>query len=94
MNALDRLARDLPRRASVMVVDPSPERRRRLARRLRRRGVVTLEVPAPLDAVIALERDAAPVSAVVLGPTLTQTGPPELATFVAESHPAVRVLAV
>lgn len=87
---LARLARDLGEGAPVLVVDSSPPRRRRLAARLARHGLCPLEAPAPLDAVQALERSTA--RAVVVGPTLTQTGPPELVTFVSEAYPAVPVI--
>jgi DNA-binding NtrC family response regulator len=87
---LDRLARDLGDGAPVVIVDPSPPRRRRLARRLARHGLSTLEAPAPLDAVQALERSTA--RAVVVGPTLTQTEPAELARFIGESYPSVQVI--
>jgi PleD family two-component response regulator len=85
-----RLARDLGDGAAVVIVDPSPPRRRRLASRLARHGLSPLEAPAPLDAVQALERTTA--RAVVVAPTLTQTDPTELARYVSEAYPSVRVI--
>jgi hypothetical protein len=89
--ALHDAASDAARLPRVLVVDARPEVRRRTCDALARLGCATRPVPAPLDALTALERGD-PIDGAVLGPTLTQTRAQELAAFLAETYPRLRVV--
>jgi CheY-like chemotaxis protein len=82
-------ARRAPR---VVVVDPSPPRRQRLATALRDAGTQPVEAATPLEALDLLEGSRVGFSAVaVASRTRSQTESDELVEYLAEAHPEVQV---
>lgn len=79
------------RRPRAIVVDPSAERRHKVAERLREAGCEPYEAATPLDAIGLLEQPRNHISAVAIAQTLTQTGGDELCDFVAETNPGIKL---
>jgi CheY-like chemotaxis protein len=75
----------------VLVVDRSLPRRRRLAAALRSAGALPLEASTPLEAIDMIEACHDHLAAAAISSTLTQTGGPELAQFLADSHAGIRI---
>jgi len=75
----------------VVVVDRAPERRERVAGKLRALGCHCLPVATPLEAVEEIERSRNHVRAVALSVDLTQTNPEDFVRYLAETHPSVRI---
>jgi CheY-like chemotaxis protein len=87
-----RAADEARRSPRVLVVDPSPPRRRRVAAALRDAGSCPLEAATPLEAVDVMERSRVAVSAVaVAARTRSQTQTDELVEYLSEAHPGVRL---
>jgi hypothetical protein len=78
----------------VVVVDPSPERRRAVAASVRENGCLPLEAATPLEAVSMVERSRNHVRVVMVAETLTQTQRDELLEFLAEAHPTIQVVRI
>jgi CheY-like chemotaxis protein len=85
---------DAARTPRVLVVDRSVPRRRRLAAALRRAGCRPLEASTPLEAIEIIEACHDHLRAAAISSTLTQTGGPELAQFLADSHAGIRIAVI
>jgi len=78
----------------VLVVDRSPERRRRLAAALRRAGCLPLSASTPLEAIELIEESHEHLAGAAIADELTQTGGKELVQFLRETHPNVRIVII
>jgi hypothetical protein len=79
----------------VIVVDRADQRRHRVAEALTHAGYKPIETSTPLEAIDVLEATREHVAAaMVSGDSLTQTAGDELASFLAESHPDLRVAVI
>jgi CheY-like chemotaxis protein len=81
-------AADCPR---VMVVDPLPAERSRVAAALRRAGCDPVEASTPLEAIDAIQRPENRVAGAAIRDSLTQTDGGELARYLADEHPSMPV---
>jgi hypothetical protein len=79
------------RRPRMIVVDPSADRRRRVADKLREAGCESYEAATPLEAIDLLERPRSHISGVAMAERLTQTGTEEFCDFVAETNPNIKL---
>jgi hypothetical protein len=79
------------RRPRMIVVDPSAERRRRVADALRIAGCDSYEAATPLEAIDLMERPRNHIRGVAVAENLTQTGADELCDFFAESNPHIKL---
>jgi CheY-like chemotaxis protein len=87
-----REASEAVRTPRVVVVDPSPDRRRRVVDALREAGARSFEAATPLEAVDLLEKARVRVAAIAVADTMpTQTASDELVGYLAEHHPDLRV---
>lgn len=84
-------ALEAAKRPRTIVVDPSAERRHRVAERLREAGCEPYEVATPLDAIGLLESPRHHISGVAIAQHLTQTNGDELCEFVAETNPGIKL---
>jgi CheY-like chemotaxis protein len=76
----------------VVVVDPSPGRRRRITEALREAGARSLEASTPLEAVDLIERSRVRVSAIAVADSMSsQTQSDELVDWIEETHPGLQV---
>lgn len=98
---LRRFARDIQdslggggRQPHILVVDAMPSARRRMDRELRRAGCTTVEAATPLETLRLLEWMQVPIDGVVIGPALTQTRARELASFLAQAYPGLRIATI
>jgi hypothetical protein len=82
---------DAARVPRVVVVDPLPAERGRVADAVRRAGCDPVEASTPLEAIDAIQRPENRVAAAAIRDSLTQTGGDELATYLAEQHPTLPV---
>jgi hypothetical protein len=90
-----REATEATTRPRVVVVDPRPDRRRRVAAALRDAGARSIEASTPLEAVDLIERSRVRVTAVAVAEsTRSQTESDELVGFLAEHHPRVQVAVI
>ena len=78
-------------RPLVVVVDPLPGERQHVADVLRRAGFATIEASTPLEAIDVIQGSDNQVEAVAIRDALTQTAGEELASFLAEHHPTMRL---
>ena len=78
-------------RPRMIVVDPSAERRRRVADALRVAGCDSYEAATPLEAIDLVERPRNRIRGVAVAENLTQTGSDELCDFFAESNPHIKL---
>ncbi len=78
-------------RPRMVVVDPSAERRRRVADALRVAGCDSYEAATPLEAIDLIERPRNHIRGVAVAENLTQTGADELCDFFAESNPHIKL---
>lgn len=79
------------RRPRMIVVDKEPERRRRVAEKLRAAGCDSYEASTPLEAIDLLERPRSHIKGVAVAETLTQTGADEFCDFVGETNPGIKL---
>jgi hypothetical protein len=79
------------RRPRMIVVDRLPERRRRVAEKLRAAGCDSYEAATPLEAIDLMERPRSHIRGVAVSERLTQTGVDEFCEFVAETNPGIKV---
>jgi len=79
------------RRPRMLVVDPSPDRRRMVADKLRQAGCDSYEAATPLEAIDMLERPRSHIRGVAMAEHLTQTGTDEFCDFVAETNPGIKL---
>ena len=82
------------RRPRMLVVDPSAERRRRVADALRVAGCDSYEAATPLEAIDLVERPRNHIRGVALARQLTQTNADELCDFFAESNPHIKLAVI
>jgi CheY-like chemotaxis protein len=75
----------------VLVVDRDDQRRGRAAAALRSAGCSPLEASTPLEAIELVEDCHDHLAAAAIAIDLTQTGGRELAQFLADTHPGIRV---
>lgn len=78
-------------RPPVVVVDHPGARRQRLVATLRRAGCRPIVVGTPLDAIERLQESRTHAAAVFIAAELTQTHGEELACYLAEEHPEIRI---
>jgi CheY-like chemotaxis protein len=79
------------RRPRMIVVDPSADRRRKVADKLREAGCESYEAATPLEAIELLERPRSHISGMTMAEHLTQTGTDEFSDFVAETNPNIKL---
>jgi CheY-like chemotaxis protein len=79
------------RRPRMIVVDPSADRRRRVADKLRQAGCDSYEAATPLEAIDLMERPRSHIRGVAMAEHLTQTGTDEFCDFVAETNPNIKL---
>ena len=79
------------RRPRMIVVDPSADRRRRVADKLREAGCDSYEAATPLEAIELMERPRSHIRGVAMAEHLTQTGTDEFCDFVAETNPNIKL---
>jgi CheY-like chemotaxis protein len=79
----------------VVVVDPSPGRRRRITQELRDAGARSYEAATPLEAVDLIERSHVRVRGVAVArQTRTQTESDELVDYLSASHPDLHLAVI
>ncbi len=78
-------------RPRMLVVDREPERRRRVAEKLRAAGCESYEASTPLEAIDLMERPRSHISGVAVSEHLTQTGADEFCDFVAQTNPHIKL---
>lgn len=79
------------RRPRMVVVDPAPERRQRVAAALREAGCDSFEASTPLEAIDLVERPHNHITGIAVAEQLTQTGGEELVDFFCETNPGIRI---
>jgi len=79
------------RRPRMIVVDPSADRRRMVADKLRAAGCESYEAATPLEAIDLLERPRSRITGLTMSEHLTQTGAEEFSEFVAETNPNIKL---
>ncbi len=79
------------RRPRMIVVDQQPDRRRRVADKLREAGCDSYEAATPLEAIDLMERPRSHIRGVAVAEHLTQTGGDEFCDFVAETNPGIKL---
>ncbi len=82
---------DARRRPYVVVVDPSPDRRHRVAETLRTAGCESMEAATPLEAIDIVERQNGTIRGMTVAESLTQTSADELCDYVSRSNPEIRL---
>jgi CheY-like chemotaxis protein len=75
----------------VVVVDPLPGERSRVAAAVRRAGMEPVEASTPLEAIDAIQRPENRVVGAAIRDSLTQTDGGELARFLTDEHPSIPV---
>jgi len=81
-------------RPAVMIVDPRPDERQKLADAVRHAGFEPVEAATPLEAIHLIEQDDTCVAAAAVRDQLTQTAGAELIRFLAEQQPSLRFVLV
>jgi hypothetical protein len=80
------------RRPRMIVVDQQPDRRRRVAEKLRAAGCDSYEASTPLEAIDLMERPRSHIKGVAIAERLTtQTGSDEFCEFVGETNPGIKL---
>ncbi len=79
------------RRPRMIVVDPSADRRRMVADKLRAAGCESYEAATPLEAIDLIERPRSRITGMTMAEHLTQTGADEFCDFVAETNPNIKL---
>jgi hypothetical protein len=73
----------------VVVVDPLPAERSRVAAAVRRAGMEPVEASTPLEAIDAIQRPENRVAGAAIRDSLTQTDGGELAKYLTDEHPSM-----
>jgi CheY-like chemotaxis protein len=73
----------------VVIVDPLPAERSRVAAAVRRAGLEPVEASTPLEAIDAIQRPENRVAGAAIRDSLTQTDGGELAKYLTDEHPAM-----
>jgi hypothetical protein len=73
----------------VVVVDPLPGERGRIAAAVRRAGMEPVEASTPLEAIDAIQRPENRVAGAAIRDSLTQTDGGELARYLTDEHPSM-----
>jgi CheY-like chemotaxis protein len=84
------------RKPHIVVVDPSPDRRHRIAESLRTAGCDPVEAATPLEAIGIVERECGAIRGMTVSQSLTtlpgtQTGAEELCDYVSQSNPEIQL---
>jgi CheY-like chemotaxis protein len=82
------------RRPRMVVVDPAPERRHRVAMALREAGCDSYEASTPLEAIDLVERPHNHITGIAVAGQLTQTDGDELMDFFAETNPGIKLAVI
>ena len=82
------------RRPRMVIVDPEPERRSRMAAKLREAGCDSFEASTPLEAIDLVERPHNHITGIAVAEQLTQTRSEELMDFFAETNPGIRLAVI
>jgi CheY-like chemotaxis protein len=78
-------------RPRVLVLDPSPPRRRRISEALRKAGCESIEAATPLEAITRVENSPGPVTAVAVAEHVSRTASDELVDYFSESNPHIKI---
>lgn len=78
------------RRPPIVVMDPEPERRHRIAETLRTAGCVPVEAATPLEAIDLVEKHGG-IRGMTVADSATQTSADELCDYVSQSNPEIRL---
>jgi CheY-like chemotaxis protein len=79
------------RRPQILVVDPSPDRRHRIAESLRTAGCESVEAATPLEAIGIVERYSGTIRGMTVSESLTQTSGDEFCDYVSQTNPEIRL---
>ncbi|MEZ4360593.1 MAG: PilZ domain-containing protein [Kofleriaceae bacterium] len=79
------------RRPHILVVDPSPVRRQRIAETLRTAGCESVEAATPLEAIGIVERRCGAIRGMTIAESLTQTRADEFCEYVSQSNPEIQL---
>jgi CheY-like chemotaxis protein len=79
------------RRPHILVVDPSPHRRHRVAETLRIAGCESVEAATPLEAIGIVERRGGVIRGMTVSESLTQTSADEFCEFVSQTNPEIQL---
>ncbi len=79
------------RKPHIIVVDPSPDRRHRVAESLRIAGCDPVEAATPLEAIGIVERECGSIRGMTVSESLTQTGADEFCEYVSQSNPEIQL---
>ncbi len=79
------------RKPHIVVVDPSPHRRHRIAETLRIAGCDPVEAATPLEAIGIVERECGGIRGMTVAESLTQTHAAEFCEYVSQSNPEIQL---
>lgn len=78
------------RRPPIVVMDPEPDRRHRIAETLRTAGCDPVEAATPLEAIDLVEKHGG-IRGMAVADSATQTSADELCEYVSQSNPEIRL---
>ncbi len=78
------------RHPPIVVMDPEPERRHRIAETLRTAGCAPVEAATPLEAIDLVEKHGG-IRGMTVADSATQTSADELCDYVSQSNPEIRL---
>lgn len=79
------------RKPHIIVVDPHPDRRHRIAETLRIAGCDPVEAATPLEAIGIVERECGAIRGMTVAESLTQTRAAEFCEYVSQSNPEIQL---
>jgi CheY-like chemotaxis protein len=79
------------KRPHILVVDPSPDRRHRIAETLRIAGCESVEAATPLEAIDIVERQTGVIRGMTVSESLTQTSADEFCEYVSQTNPEIQL---
>lgn len=79
------------RRPPIVVMDPEPDRRHRIAETLRTAGCAPVEAATPLEAIDLVEKHGGGIRGMAVADSATQTSADELCEYVSQSNPEIRL---
>jgi hypothetical protein len=79
------------RKPHIVVLDPLPDRRHRIAETLRIAGCDPVEAATPLEAIGIVERECGAIRGMTVAESLTQTRAAELCEYVSQSNPEIQL---
>lgn len=79
------------RKPNIVVVDPSPDRRHRIAESLRTAGCDPVEAATPLEAIGIVESRCGSIRGMTVAESLTQTRADEFCEYVSQSNPEIQL---